>query len=314
MAPPSAAHEQRSLYVSIVSTAVLGALGVVWGIAVGSQMILLDGVYAVVGIVLSWLLVKASALARQGPTRNFPYGREAATPIVIGIQGFVLAATLVYAGVEAVASIRAGGSEFTPGWAIAYGVITTVGSVVTWRWLSARIADSDLLLAETTAWRIGALRGVGMVIGFSLMAVLVDSSWDEAAPYVDSAMVLVTCVAFMGAPIRMMRTTVIELLEGSPAADVQGAVLQHVDAVRAEFDLTDLEVRMTKVGPKLYVEIDGHVAPHVTVAQEHDVRTSLRDRLEALPYEIWLNLELTPAGQTAAPTPSTTTPNPEDHR
>ena len=46
--------------------------------------------------------------------------------------------------------------------------------------------------------------------------------------------------------------------------------------------------------PKLYVEIDGHVAPDATVAQEHGVQTSLRERLETLPYEIWLNLELTP--------------------
>jgi hypothetical protein len=113
------------------------------------------------------------------------------------------------------------------------------------------------------------------------------------------------------------RTTVIELLEGSPAIDVQAAAQLHIDAVRAEFDLADLDVRMTKVGPKLYVEIDGHVAPDVTVTQEHDVRTSLRDRLETLPYEIWLNLELTPhtetpAGQAPTPTPTPTT-DPKDH-
>ena len=46
--------------------------------------------------------------------------------------------------------------------------------------------------------------------------------------------------------------------------------------------------------PKLYVEIDGQVAPDATVAQEHGVQTSLRERLETLPYEIWLDLELTP--------------------
>lgn len=298
------------LYTSIAATAALGVLGVVWGVAVGSQMILLDGVYAVVGIVLSWLLVKASRLSRQGPTRNFPYGREAATPIVIGIQGFVLAATLVYAAVEAVATIREGGSDFVPGWAIVYSVIATVGSVITWRWLNARIDGSELLDAETTAWRIGALRGAGMVVGFSILALMIDTSWDGAAPYVDSVMVLITCVAFMGAPIRMMRDTVIELLEGSPADDVQHAVHQHVDAVRAEFDLADLEVRMTKVGPKLYVEIDGQVAPDVTVTQEHDVRTTLRERLETLPYEIWLNLELTPRTDPSTAQSPTATPMP----
>ena len=81
-APP--AHIERSaLRISIAVTAVLSVVGIVWGVAVGSQMILLDGVYGVVGIVLSWMLLRASRLAEQGPTTNYPYGREAATPLVI---------------------------------------------------------------------------------------------------------------------------------------------------------------------------------------------------------------------------------------
>lgn len=57
-----------------MATAVLGAIGVAWGIAADSQMILLDAVHA-----------------------------------VIGIQGWVLLATLLYAAVEAVLTIRDGG-------------------------------------------------------------------------------------------------------------------------------------------------------------------------------------------------------------
>lgn len=283
----------------MASTAALGIVGVVWGIAVGSQMILLDGMYAVVGIATSSLLLRASRIARQGPTRNFPYGREAATPLVIGIQGFVLLATLVYAAVEAVATIRAGGSDVTPGWAVAYGVATTVASIVTWRWLGARSAGSDLVTAETATWKVGALTSVGMVVGFSAMALLLRSSWDGAAPYVDPLMVLTTCAAFVATPLRMLRTTVIELLEGSPPEELAREVTSRVVAVRAAHDLGDLELRMTKVGPKLYVEVDGVVEPTMTVAAEHAVRQDLLRRLDTLPYEIWLNMELLPRGERA---------------
>ena len=51
---------------------------------------------------------------------------------------------------------------------------------------------------------------------------------------------------------------------------------------------------VTKVGRKLYVEVEGLVAPDVTVGQENEVRVALRERLEPLPYDIWLNLELKP--------------------
>lgn len=294
MAAPPAHLERSALWVSIAVTAALSVVGVGWGIAAGSQMILLDGVYGFVGIVLSWLLIRASRLAEQGPTKNFPYGREAATPLVIGIQGFVLAATLVYAAFEGVFTIRAGGSDLTPGWAILYGVLAAVVSLSTWRWLHGRSRSSDLLTAEATAWRVGAMRGVGMVVGFTIMLLLADSRWDGAAAYVDPLMVLITCVIFIRTPIRMIRTTVIELLEGIPSADLQSRVHAVIDEVRRMFDIDEPDVRMTKIGPKLYVEVDAMVQPHVTVSQEHEVRVALRDRLEELPYEIWLNVELSP--------------------
>ncbi|WP_162942184.1 cation transporter [Desertimonas flava] len=293
-AAPRAQRERSALRVSIVVTAALSILGIVWGITAGSQMILLDGAYGFIGIVLSWLLIRASSLAEQGPTTDFHYGRHAATPLVIGIQGLVLAATLAYAAVEGVYTLRAGGSDITPGWAILYGAIATAASLVTWRWLRRRAEHSDLLTAEAAAWGLGAMRGVGMVVGFTIMLLLLDSRWDGAAAYLDPAMVLITCVAFVRIPVRMVRDAVVELLEGSPSADVQARVHAAIDEVRRLFDIDQHEVRMTKVGPKLYVEVDARVRPDVTVFQEHEVRTAVRERLDQLPYEVWLNVELLP--------------------
>jgi predicted Co/Zn/Cd cation transporter (cation efflux family) len=295
---PEPAAERRALLGSIAVTTVLGVLGVAWGIASRSQMILLDGVYAVIGVGLSWLLLRASALAVQGPSRHYPYGREAATPLVIGVQGFVLLGTLVYAAVEAGYTIRSGGSDVTPGWAMLYGLITAVASLGVWRWLRGAVPHSDLIAAEATAWKVAALRGAGMVVGFGIMLMLLDSRWDGAAAYIDPAMVLVTCVAFVPAPLRMVRHTIVELLEGAPPDRVQSPVREILEGVRSDFDLGELEVRMTKVGVKLYVEVDGFVDPNVTVAQEDAVRSAIRERLGTLPYDVWLNVELRPSTAT----------------
>ncbi|MEN9644214.1 MAG: hypothetical protein RL238_883 [Actinomycetota bacterium] len=289
-------REQQILWRSILVTAVLGAIGIVWGIASGSQMILLDGVYAIIGIAVSWLLLRASAIAAQGPTTRFPYGRQAVTPMVIGVQGFVLLATLLYALVEAAFTIRDGGSQVNPGPAMAYAVATSISSLVFWVWIRRRIDGSDLLAAESTGWRVAAFRGVGMSVGFLVLWALTDSSWDGAAPYVDPVMVVITCVAFLSAPVRMVRTTVTELLEGAPDASVQEPVLHTIRTVFQEFDIAEPVVRMTKVGQRLYVEIDAEVRPDATVADEHRVRTTVRDRLGALPFDVWLNFELVPPG------------------
>ncbi|MBI4935359.1 MAG: cation transporter [Actinobacteria bacterium] len=153
-----------------------------------------------------------------------------------------------------------------------------------------------ILRAESTGWRVAAFRGLGMTIGFVVLWVLVDSSWDQAAPYVDPVMVIITCVVFLPAPVAMVRSTVVELLEGAPPAEVQQPVLTIVREVFAEFEIEEPVVRMTKVGPKLYVEIDAEVRPDATVADEHRVRSEVRRRLQSLPLDVWLNFELVPPG------------------
>lgn len=63
---------------------------------------------------------------------------------------------------------------------------------------------------------------------------------------------------------------------------------------RNEFQLDPLTSGVTKVGPKLYVEIEGRVDMHLTIADEHRVRQRLFDLLNELSYDIRLNVELLP--------------------
>lgn len=291
---PSAETERATLVESIVATAALGILGIAWGLAVGSQMILLDGIYAVIGIATSWLLLKASGLASVGPSRGYPFGREGATPIVIGIQGFVLLATLLYAAVEAAFTIIDGGSTVAPGWAILYSAIVTVACIVVWMRIRRAAGHSDLLVAESIGWRVAAMRGVGMLVGFTILWLVMNSSFASIAPFIDPVMVIVTCVVFVRAPIEMIRTTIVELLEGAPPERVRVPIEQAVDAVVERYDLDPPVVRMTKIGPKVYLQVDGTAGADVTIAQEHEVRVDLQRRLEAMPYDVWLNLELRP--------------------
>lgn len=292
--------ERRPLLRSIALTGTIGALGVAWGLVTGSQMIMLDGAYSLIGLVVSWLLLLASALAGSEPGGRFPFGRESVTPLVIGVQGFVLLATLAYAAVQSVSTILEGGSEVTAGPAIVYSTITSLVSLGFWWWLRSISGDSDLLAAETTGWRVGAFRGLAMVVGFVTMGLLARSSWSDAAPYVDPVMVLLTCVLFLHTPIVMVRSTIIELLEGEPHGDIRFAVLASVDTVRGQYGFGHADVRMTKLGPKLYVEVEILVEPDVTVAVQHHIREDLRTLLDTLPFDLWMNVELLPRRSAAS--------------
>lgn len=291
--PNLAVAERRALRLSIVAAGVLGAIGITVGLIARSQMIVFDGVYAVLGIALSWMALRALRLVDAGPTVRYPFGREALTPLVIGIQGLVLLAVCVYAAVEAVGTIRDGGSAVSPGPAAAYAVVSLAATVAVWWWLRALAARSEMVAAEAAQWFAGGALGLGMVVGFGAMLAAVGTTWEEPSRYLDPVMVLLTCALLLPTPVRMIRRAVVELLEGSPPADVRRPVCEVVESVRAEFDLPEPLVLMTKVGRKLYVEVDFVVSPQVTVGQADRVRAELRSRLDELPFDLWLNVELT---------------------
>jgi predicted Co/Zn/Cd cation transporter (cation efflux family) len=94
--------------------------------------------------------------------------------------------------------------------------------------------------------------------------------------YLDPAMVLVTCLVFLPVPIRLMRATLLELLEGAPPAAILREAETRMEAVHRSFGLDEAATWMTKVGPKPDTEVEGIADPNVTVAEEHELRTAPR--------------------------------------
>ena len=69
---------------------------------------------------------------------------------------------------------------------------------------------------------------------------------------------------------------------------------EAITAVRDEFGLDEPTLTMSKVGRKLYIEATFMVAPHSwDIDGEDAVRRSFATSLADLPYEPWLNIELT---------------------
>lgn len=289
-----AASEQAALLVSLVGTLALGVLGVVWGLAVRSQLILFDGVYGALGVVLSGLSLHASRLVAAGPTARFPFGREALAPLVVGVQAVALGGICAYASVSSLLTIVRGGSDVAAGWAIVYAVVTMAVSLVIVWWLRPQAARSDLVRAEAIQWLSGIGLEVGMIVAFGAMLLLRRTSWATVVPYIDPVLVLVVCVVILPAPVRMLRTTFRELTEGAPPTAIQEPIRAAVTEVSSAAGLPEPLVRIQKLGSKVYVEVDYLVeAGRWDTADADRVRHALYRRLGELPYLFWLNVELT---------------------
>ncbi|SKB10164.1 cation transporter [Aeromicrobium choanae] len=284
--------ERRALRESIAYSAVLGTVAVLWGVLADSRVLLFDGVYTVLGILLSGLSLLAAVAAGAAPTRRFPYGKQAATPLAIGLQGAALLGTLLYAAADAVIVIRAGGADVGPGVVLSYGVLSALAALLVW-WRLSRICDSELVGAERAQWKAGALLSAVIAVGGAVALGLDGTRWDAAVAYADPVLVLVACVLIAPVPYRLMRSAVMELLEAAPPADVQEAVAAAVQHARTEFGLPEPRIAATKLGGRLYLEVVFVVDGSWLVSDEDAVRRAIIERLASLPWDLWANVELT---------------------
>jgi cation diffusion facilitator family transporter len=267
-------------------------LGILLGIVSGSQVILFDGFFSLLGVGLAWMALLASKVGGAEPTPRHPFGREGFAPLVIGIEGVALLATCAYAAFEATATILAGGGEVVGGWGIVYAAVSFVVSLgVAW-WLP-RSSGSELVAAEATQWRAGAAFGLGMLVAFIAAQALEGTSRSWLAPYVDPSLVIAAAVVFVVPPLSMVRTMLRELLEAAPDEAVQAPVRRAVDEVSAAHGLEVAHLRMAKVGTKLYVELDYLVDGGWTVARADAVRRALLGALVDLHLEPWITVEFT---------------------
>ncbi len=232
MPNPPQNHAQReaaALRLSAVASLALAVVGLVWGLAVASQVIVFDAVYSLIGFVLAWFGLRAAALVEQGPTPHYPFGREALAPLVVGVQALVLIATFGYAVIDAVAVILAGGSETELGAALVYALITTVVCVAVHRILVRQQDGSDLVAAEAMQWRAAVVLGVAMAIGFTVAVALGRSEWSELAPYADPVLVLLVAGLILPAPFRLLRAGVPRAAGGNTGRQHQRPHPRHGD-------------------------------------------------------------------------------------
>jgi cation diffusion facilitator family transporter len=278
--------DTRTLLISVWASAGFAVLALGWGLLLGSQLILFDGLYSFASVGLSLLAVLALRTAHKGPDERYPWGREAWEPLTIVVKAAALGGLCVYALVGGIADILRGGREVEAGWALAYAVVASVGGGVVALVLRRRSrTGSGLVRAEAAEWIGDALLSVGVLVGFAVALVLERTGRGDLARYVDPAMVAVISAAFLRVPGRLIVEGFRELLAMSPVAPINDRIREAVQAVEREYGFAESFLRASKVGGRLDVEVDYVVddgSSAQSVRQFDAVRADLERRLQPL--------------------------------
>ena len=293
-AADDAARESRALIVSLTAVVLMSAMAILWGVVTGARVILFDGVYMLTGIALTGVSLLASRAASLAPSKDYPFGRHAATPLAVALQGAALVGTVVYGAADAVGVLVDGGSPAAAGSVLAYGVVSGLLSLGLVLWLRGAARRSALARAEMVSWRAGVLLSAVVALGGAIAVALNAAGAAGIAAYVDPALVLVAGAFIAPMAVGLVRAGVTELLEAAPPAGLTDRVDALVAEVAAAHRLPAATIRSTVLGRRLYVEVDFLVdRGGWTVDAEDVVRRSVVERLDTLDFEVWATVELT---------------------
>ena len=296
MCAQTSQNENRILTFSALLASGFAVGGLVLGLWVGSLVIVFDGVYSLVSLLLTLLSLAASRYINRPTKDQFQFGKAVIEPVVIAIKGGVILTIVGYSLYSAVSSMFTGGRAVDPSIATLFGVVNVIGCGYGWWYIAnkSKQFSSGLIEAEAKQWQMDTLLSVTVTLGFVSAFIVTLTPFAYLSVYADPMMMILMSFYFIKVPFGMLRQAVKELLMMKPSDDIHQAVNQQVTNIDKQVSQHMELAGVAKVGQELRVNIDVHCDDkHVEVAEIEKARRLLKQKLSPLDLNLQLTMNIT---------------------
>lgn len=253
----SALSERRGLRLSVFGALFMAALGFGFAASTGSRAVLLDGIFSLIGAVVSVVAMRVAALVRQPDDEHFHFGYAAYEPMLNLTKGLLIAFVSLLATWASIDSILAGGREIQGRMAVVYALIAAAGCLLI-AWSQRRLArktDSPLLEVDAKNWLMDGLISGAVAVGFVVVVLFEGTPWSWMTPYADPAVVLLLVVLSLPIPIGIVRANWDQLLGRAPDGEAQSTANEIVSGAIAGEEGLDFKLRLLEQGRFIYLQI-----------------------------------------------------------
>ncbi|BEI25436.1 Cobalt-zinc-cadmium resistance protein [Vibrio fluvialis I21563] len=270
--------------------------GLIVGLLVGSLVIMFDGVYSLVSLLLTLLSLVAARYIRKPSDAQFPFGRAVFEPAVIAVKGAVILLIVSYSLYSAIGSMFTGGRPVDASVATAFGAINVVGCGLAWWYMKSlgKRHASGLIDAEVKQWQMDTMLSVAVTAGFVIAWLMTLTPMAKYAVYADPMMMLAMSFYFIKVPFEMLRSAMREIFLMAPSKEICQTVDQSVVAAGKESE-QDIELAgVTKVGHELWVDVDIYPDSSEVILVEdiEQTRNTIEKRLSKLPLKLQITVNI----------------------
>ena len=290
--------ENKILKLSVVGALFFALFGIAWGWALKSDMIIFDGLYSFVSVILSMLSLYINNYMAKRDFEKFPFGKHILEPIVISIKSLIIAIMCLYSLVGAVKTIVSGGNNLEFGLAIIYSIISVIGCGVIslYMKIKSKALSSELIKAEFTQWLMDTSLSAAVLAAFIIGIAISNTKLNFLNPYIDPGMTVAASLLCIRIPIKIFIENFKEVICVKANDEINEDIYVLVKEIEEEYNFEDSITRVSKVGRELRIEIDfvyNKDSKLKTLDQMDNVREEINDAIKHIDYKKWLNVSFT---------------------
>ena len=290
--------ENKILKLSVIGALFFALFGIAWGWAIKSDMIIFDGLYSFISVVLSMLSLYINNYMAKRDFEKFPFGKHILEPIVISIKSLIIAIMCSYSLIEAIKTLMNGGNSLEFGLALIYSIVSVLGCGIISFYMKEqeKKINSELIKAECTQWFMDTALSTAVLVGFIIAMVLAGTKLKSLNPYIDPFMTIVVSLVCIRIPIKTFIESFKEVICVKANDEINDDIYVLVKGIEEEYNFEESITRVSKVGRELRIEIDfvyNKDSKLKTLDQMDKVREEINDAITHIDYNKWLNVSFT---------------------
>jgi predicted Co/Zn/Cd cation transporter (cation efflux family) len=240
-------------------------------------MIIFDGLYSFISVILSSFSLAVCNIIQNKNTDKIPFSKYILEPIIIGINGIILIIMCLSSLKDGIQSLGSGGNAVELSKATIYSIISTIGSIVVYLKVKkeGKKINSELINIESIQWKMDGILSVAVLIGFLITFIISKTNLAYLTNYIDPIMVIITSVMFLKAPIQMVISSLKEIIGVKVPESINLEVIKQAEEIKTEYHFSNVLTKVLKIGRSIKIEVDFIGEDNISKEIKENIKTEL---------------------------------------
>lgn len=286
---------KKLLTASIIAGTIYGLLALLTGLMINYNVLLLDGVYTMVGALMSLIALYIAKFIQTQDFERFPFGKESLMPLVVFIQYSVILLISSYGLIESFFSLLYADTYVDLAIGLPFSLFGTLFCFVFYLYLKKNPINHSFYKVELEQWRFGFLFSLGVVVSIIVSALLARTPYLTIAQLIDPVISIGITIFYIYLSVTEIKNATLELTYAPPKYELREKILLVVDKLLQNVAIETYVLRIAKVGDQVILELDIVILPD---SELDSIRAQdrLRDKLNRKvtegfsDYSLWLNI------------------------